>query len=134
MTQPHHGGPAFTQRRMTALPSTEDLARLAALSAKLRSQDPIPSRSEIAAEIDAIREVLDRREADGWRDISTAPKDGTPILTYSDACVETEAQMVMWWSNDKAERCGFGWEAYDVSHMLAPSYWRPLPSTPTTEE
>ena len=117
---------------MSALPSTEDLARLAALSAKLRSQDPIPSRSEIAAEIDAIREVLDRREAEGWRDISTAPKDGTPILTYSDACVETEAQMVMWWSNDKEESCGFGWEAYDVSHMLAPSYWRPLPSTPTT--
>ena len=120
------------RKQLTALPSTEDLARLAALSAKLRSQDPIPSRSEIAAEIDAIREVLDRREAEGWRDISTAPKDGTPILTYSDACVETEAQMVMWWSNDKAERCGFGWEAYDVSHMLAPSYWRPLPSTPTT--
>ena len=119
-------------KQLTAPPSTEDLARLAALSAKLRSQDPIPSRSEIAAEIDAIREVLDRREADGWRDISTAPKDGTPILTYSDACVETEAQMVMWWSNDKEESCGFGWEAYDVSHMLAPSYWRPLPSTPTT--
>ena len=111
----------------------EAMARLAALSAKLRSQDPIPSRSEIAAEIDAIREVLDRREAEGWRDISTAPKDGTPILTYSDACVETEAQMVMWWSNDKEESCGSGWEAYDVSHMLAPSYWRPLPSTPTTE-
>ena len=110
----------------------EVLARLAALSAKLRSQDPIPSRSEIAAEIDAIREALNRRETEGWRDISTAPKDGTPILTYSDACVETEAKMVMWWSNDKAERCGFGWEAYDVSHMLAPSYWRPLPSTPTT--
>ena len=49
---------------MTALPSTEALARLAAISAKLRSQDPIPSRSEIAAEIDAIREALDRREAD----------------------------------------------------------------------
>ena len=110
----------------------EDLARLAALSAKLRSQDSILSRSGIA-EITATREVVDRREADGWRDISTAPKDGTPILTYSDACVETEAQMVMWWSNDKAESCGFGWEAYDVSHMLAPSYWRPLPSTPTTE-
>ena len=49
---------------MTALPSTEDLARLAALSAKLRSQDQIPFRSEIAAEIDAIREVLDRRKAE----------------------------------------------------------------------
>ena len=66
MTTPHQpdGGPAFTQRRRSALPSTECLARLAALSAKLRSQDPIPSRSEIAAEIDAIREVLDRREAE----------------------------------------------------------------------
>ena len=38
-------------------------ARLVALSAKLRSQDPIPSRSEIAAEINSIREALDRREA-----------------------------------------------------------------------
>ena len=32
----------------------EAMARLVALSAKLRSQAPIPSRSEIAAEIDAI--------------------------------------------------------------------------------
>ena len=147
---------------MSALPSTEDLARLA------KAVTPGPWRRNIentvCNQIDGehhaictdqfcyapeeqqdanaeaiallpalIREVLDRREAEGWRDISTAPKDGTPILTYSDACVETEAQMVMWWSNDKAERCGFGWEAYDVSHMLAPSYWRPLPSNPTTE-
>ena len=58
MTQSHHGGPAFTQRRRSALPSTEDLARLAALSAKLRSQAPIPSRSEIAVEIDGVREAL----------------------------------------------------------------------------
>ena len=61
---------------MTALPSTEDLARLAALSAKLRSQDPIPFRSEIAAEIDAIREVLDRRKAEAgmrqWPDPLTS--------------------------------------------------------------
>ena len=52
------------RKQLTAPPSTEDLARLAALSAKLRSQDPIPSRSEIAAEIESIREVLDRREAE----------------------------------------------------------------------
>ena len=114
---------------MTHTNDDEAMARLAALSAKLRSQDQILSRSGIA-EITATREVVDRREAEGWRDISTAPKDGTPILTYSDACVETEAQMVMWWSNDKEESCGFGWEAYDVSHMLAPSYWRPLPPPP----
>ena len=53
---------------MTALPITEDLARLAALSAKLRSQDPIPSRSEIAGEIDAIRDVLVRLTGQGGGD------------------------------------------------------------------
>lgn len=81
----------------------------------------------------AVLALIDRREADGWRDISTAPRDGTPILTYSGGCVETEAQMVMWWSMDKAEHCGFGWEAYEVSHMLAPTHWQPLPEPPTTE-
>ena len=53
---------------MSALSSTEYLARLAALSAKLRSQDPIPSRSEIAAEIDSIREALVRRTGQGGGD------------------------------------------------------------------
>ena len=52
------------RKQLTAPPSTEDLARLAALSAKLRSQDPIPSRSEIA-EITPTREVVDRRGGGG---------------------------------------------------------------------
>ena len=51
----------------------EDLARLAALSAKLRSQDQILSRSGIA-EITATREVVDRREADGAVKADTYPE------------------------------------------------------------
>ena len=47
---------------MTHTNDDEAMARLAALSAKLRSQDQILSRSGIA-EITATREVVDRREA-----------------------------------------------------------------------
>ena len=46
---------------MTHTNDDEAMARLAALSAKLRSQDQILSRSGIA-EITATREVVDRRE------------------------------------------------------------------------
>ena len=72
-----------------------------------------------------------RRADEGWKDISTAPRDGTAILTYSNDCTETESQMVMWWSDAKAERCGFGWEAYGVDHMLDQNHWRPIPAPPT---
>lgn len=72
--------------------------------------------------------------APGWQPIETAPKDGTAILTYSKGCVENEAIIVMWWTSDKAERCGFGWEAYEVSHMLAPDLWMPIPIPPEEQE
>ena len=76
---------------MTHTNDDEAMARLAALSAKLRSQDPIPSRSEIAAEIDSIREILDRREAvpvawgesyDGGAFFSTVSLTKTKHHTY----------------------------------------------------
>ena len=116
---------------MTALPITEYLARLAALSAKLRSQDPIPSRSEIAGEIDAIRDVLDRREAEGWRDISTAPKDGTIVLVYvPDFDKVTEAwfcEQTGLWPRDNAYS-----EEGEPCNIGLPTHWRPLPAPPTT--
>lgn len=86
---------------------------------------------------DLLSELIRLRgevEAMGWRPIETAPRDGTPILTYSEGCTETERNLVMWWSDEKAERCGFGWEAYEVSHMLAASFWMPLPAAPITGE
>ena len=66
-----------------------------------------------------------------WQPIETAPKDGTPILTYSCGCsYQNEAMLVVWWSDEKSERSGYGWEAYEVSHMIAPDYWMPLPNPP----
>lgn len=83
---------------------------------------------EAADPIEALRAKL---AATAWQPIDTAPRDGTPILTWSDGCTENEACMVMWWTAEKADRCGFGWEAYEVSHMLAPEFWMPLPAPPT---
>ena len=83
----------------------------------------------------ALREVLDRREAEGWRDISSAPKDGTTVLVYvPDFEKVTEAwfcEQTGLWPRDNAysdegQPCNVG----------MPTHWRPLPappSTPTTE-
>lgn len=65
-----------------------------------------------------------------WQPIKTAPKDGTPILTFSTECVVSEDFLVCWWSETKAERSGFGWCAYEVNHMLSPDFWMPLPPAP----
>jgi hypothetical protein len=71
---------------------------------------------------DAILELI-KGAVPVWQPIETAPKDGTPILTYSGGCDDREAYLVMWWTAGKAERCGFGWEAYEVDHMLCPELW-----------
>ncbi|SEU02598.1 hypothetical protein SAMN04489858_12025 [Paracoccus homiensis] len=68
-----------------------------------------------------------------WQPIETAPKDGTPILTYSRGCDLTEQFVVMWWTFEKAEASGCGWNAYEVYHMLAPDMWMPIPPDPEGE-
>ena len=162
---------------MTALPSTEDLARLA------KAITPGPWRrnleNTVCNQIDGehhaictdqfcyapeeqhdanaeaiallpalIREVLDRREAEDWRDISTAPEG---CITEDVGCrgpsewflgkVSTEfragrppfivVRRRAWPQEDSWECAG---EAFYVPRFF--SAWRPLPappSTPTTE-
>lgn len=57
--------------------------------------------------------------ADGWRDIESAPKDGTDILV-----VESHGEMwvVRWigWCES--------WNAYD--QKIDPTHWLPLPEPP----
>lgn len=67
--------------------------------------------------------------ADGWADISTAPKDGTPVLLYT-ACGLVEAC----WSSGEWENqpiyctySGCGGPAFTAQ----PTHWRPLPAPPT---
>ena len=121
---------------MSALPSTEDLARLAALSAKLRSQDPIPSRSEIAAEIDAIREVLDRREAVpvAWRSLERKfYRSEWPMANLLEArnggLVTDEGEA---WSYRYTHKDGVGGE-YDMLTRREPVAHPPRPSASVVE-
>ena len=109
---------------MTALPSTEALARLAAISAKLRSQDPIPSRSEIAAEIDAIREALDRREAEDWW-----PE--TNILPWVALTIEQMRRFEA--SSGDLERLGLNGEWIPTDTPLSPGLVYRIKPNPTTE-
>lgn len=104
------------QCRMTALPSTEDLARLAEaitpgpwkagrhpwptqvgccplpgrpyeISHEMRNlaaANTIANAEAIALLPALLREVIDRREAEAWRPIDTAPKDGCDLLVWYD--------------------------------------------------
>jgi hypothetical protein len=59
-----------------------------------------------------------------WRDIETAPRDGTEILTFSDRI--GLGNMVLYWADgywrEKANGLGLKYE---------PTHWQPLPPTPT---
>lgn len=186
---------------MIALPSTEDLARLAkAITPGPWRVGPVDdTRVEDAdgnevAEIDGdynqpetwplmeanaeaiallpalIREVLDRREAEAWRPIDTAPKDGCDLLVWYDHDADPyqdptdpkrltdyaawadggdyiggKGICVARWFPQHWESTGEYGEGYwlpaawfakensDYDRVVNALYWRPLPSTPTTE-
>jgi hypothetical protein len=65
----------------------------------------------------------------GWRDIETAPKDGTEVLLFGKALYGREVMKVCWWSNRAA------WQiAETVSGATPifnePTHWMPLPQPP----
>lgn len=70
----------------------------------------------------------------GWQDISSAPKDGRPILVY----VEDNALCREWYYRDRdpmkligiaswTDHNGGGWVSY---HPGQPTHWMPLPLPP----
>lgn len=75
-------------------------------------------------------------EQDGWRDISTAPKDGTPILAvdYGDISVVS-------WTGREWTALADGRYAIEAQSDLGtdyvepnPSHWQPLPVPPLPEQ
>ncbi len=85
----------------------------------------IADDGDLAAE---IAEAVSRHFAglaDGWRDIATAPKDGTPILVYcpfqSPNCV------VVKWRDVRQ-----GWVNASSFGLITsePTHWMPLPPPP----
>lgn len=71
-------------------------------------------------------ESLSTQAGEGWRDIATAPKDGSYILA-SDG--ERDGCAVVRWDCDGWV---YAWHEYDgPMQMHSASHWRPLPSPPS---
>ncbi len=66
------------------------------------------------------------RGANQWRDIETAPRDGSEILCWVRDC---EEHQVLWW-------CDAGhWRRWgDTYENYAPTHWMPLPTAPVIKE
>ena len=65
-----------------------------------------------------------------WQDISTAPKDSTPVLVYGPSDEVA-------WDYEGGVNCAvmrwgkYGWEAfYSGIDLLTPTHWMPLPAPP----
>jgi len=62
-----------------------------------------------------------------WEDISTAPKDGTPILGFTDNFI-TVVKWLQWGNNGYWTLVETGSFASDGE--WAPTHWMPLPAPP----
>jgi hypothetical protein len=60
-----------------------------------------------------------------WRDISSAPKDGTFIMVYAPPLKIRFYPLVVWWDGDD-------WyaPAHEDHAQITPTHWMPLPSPP----
>ena len=68
----------------------------------------------------------------GWQPISTAPKDGTPVLVWDSGC---EAMLIAWFGKHSHVPL-YGW-VYGADVIggeevdsCEPTYWMPLPEPP----
>jgi hypothetical protein len=77
--------------------------------------------------------MTDQRTA--WQPISTAPKDGTPVVVYAERgrrgkrrrAGVTFASVARWAG-------GWGWLSVPTDIQLHPTHWVPLPAPPVTKE
>lgn len=89
----------------------------------------------------AIEAALRAAASDGWRDIESAPKDGTPILAF--APMATEPAIARWFKWDAADQGwitelidGGPWKddhhfaEYWAETSYEPTHWMPLPAPP----
>ena len=70
-------------------------------------------------------------ESTGWRDIATAPKDGTPVLAWM-----FNRPVIAWWNTQKyhSAPCPY-WESAGSTGVYRdrcnqPTHWQPLPEGP----
>lgn len=73
--------------------------------------------------VDDAREWLARAEAEGWRSIESAPKDGSKVLIFS----PLEGVMSSYW---EYQWQGFPWRNAAELKRQEPTLWKPLPAPP----
>ena len=65
-----------------------------------------------------------------WQPIETAPKDGTPFLSYRVLRSHPDIASVRFWPDGKIGGLAGGWR-YDLNGN-GPTHWMPLPTPPAT--
>ncbi len=120
----------------------EALPELRAVASTIQDCAEISAHSSWADRIDTalarIDSALSAHEAQGWRPIESAPKDGTPLRLFAESLIDEDFnpsgsaeghwcddvgwQAALW--NDSAE------EFYTA--VIYPTHWQPLPPPPET--
>ena len=74
-----------------------------------------------------LRRLHTRAAAPSWQPISTAPKDGTPIMLFARAKHATAEIILVGWYVQ-----GYGWTESTFTGAIGviPSMWQPLPAPP----
>lgn len=100
-------------------------------------RDPIGADTEFELSEGQATALLRAREnADGWRPIETAPKDGTKVLLF---WPQRPPADVGWYALDdlppkRALEEGFRAHGDRCIPPEQPTHWRPLPAPPDKEE
>ena len=116
---------------MTDAPTPRDVGAASLILEMNKWHGAYPAFSEAQAYMDAILSALTAAGyvvEQGWRDIASAPRDGTRVLCYAPAA-EGRASLVRndyWWVQER----GFAHMRPDHPY----THWRPLPAAPTTKE
>lgn len=109
----------------------------------------------LLADLDEARAALSAAKAGGWQDISTAPKDGTPVILgyHMDEEYGGFVSQGRWHEEDHdgpdnmGHDAGFMDDQFDffkrgrsfgnpkyMSQGLQPTHWQPLPAPPAQKE
>ena len=90
----------------------------------------MPADTLQASAATMAREILRRREAERWRPIETAPKDGTQILGCAISAPEYDPSVTAF-VNDEWQTSDLDDGQYvPATWTEAISHWRPLPTPP----
>lgn len=116
-----------------------------AIKAWLREEAPIGARENVHNGhifwlMTRIKAALPQAPADGWQDISTAPKDGTRIDLYGPSGRFPNCR---WGRHDAESRAPWGEEhwrgvpfyrLHGIEQQAPVTHWRPLPAPPVIAE